>query len=576
MMTTPVANQNISFEDATEVARKTLHQLVSKRVAPTPENYCQVYREIAGIDSATPSTPPQMENIAWGSVITELIKQLEARQVGWTAARKRKSLDRVLATPSPVVLHNRIIALIQSWSRSESSIGVPDLEVCSFASSAPLASMEASAPEINRTAIPPADVAYEFEIIASLRERFADILESVIAAQLEPDKALVAEANALAARIRQLDDRNKLPKLTRDLEKFRIHLDKRLKNDSGLRDGVLRLLSLLLDNIHELVVDDNWLQGQLALVRQVLADPDDIHLIEEAERALKEIVFKQAVLKHSLNDAKSTLKDMVSHFINQLDEMSQSTGFYHDKLKYYSKVIHETDDIATLSKVFDELRHETQQIQLDTQRSRDAIVTVRTRVEDADNKIRHLEAELVKASELVREDQLTGVLNRRGLDDAFQRELSRSKRNHSPLSIALLDLDNFKRLNDAHGHQAGDQALVHMAKLVKATVRPHDIIARYGGEEFLILLPDTRIEEAENVIKRLQRSLTKHFFLNNNERLLITFSAGVALQRPGETKESLVSRADDALYEAKRAGKNRVFTAPLIDPTPQDMPRIKN
>ena len=567
-MTTPVANQNISFGDATEVARKTLRQLASKRVAPTPENYRQIYLEIAGMDSAAPSPSPQAENIAWGSAITELIKQLEARQVGWTAARKRKSLDRVLATPNPVVLHNRIKALIQSWSRSEPSTGASDLEVCSVASSTPLASMEASPPETSRTAMPPADVVYESEIVASLREWFADVLESVIAAQLEPDKALVAEANALAERIRLLDDRNKLPKLTRDLEKFWIHVDRRLKNDSGLRDGVLRLLSLLLDNIHELVVDDKWLQGQLALVRQVLADPDDIHLIEEAERALKEIVFKQAMLKHSLNDAKSTLKDMVSHFIDQLEEMSQNTGSYHDKLEHYSKAIHETDDIATLSKVLDELRHETRQIQLDTQRSRDAIVTVRARAEAADNKIRHLEAELVKASELVREDQLTGVLNRRGLDDAFQRELSRSERNHSPLCIALLDLDNFKRINDTHGHQAGDQALVHMVKLVKATVRPHDIIARYGGEEFLILLPDTGIEEAENVIKRLQRSLTKHFFLNNNERLLITFSAGVALQRPGEMRESLVGRADDALYEAKRAGKNRVFTAPLVDPMP--------
>jgi diguanylate cyclase len=211
--------------------------------------------------------------------------------------------------------------------------------------------------------------------------------------------------------------------------------------------------------------------------------------------------------------------------------------------------------------VLDELRAETRQIQADTQRSHEAMVAVRLRAEAADEKIRHLEAELVQASELVREDQLTGVLNRRGLDDAFQREISRAERSQSSLSIALLDLDNFKRLNDTYGHQAGDRALVHMIDVVKATVRPHDIIARYGGEEFLILLPDTGIDEAEAVIVRLQRALTKHFFLNNSEKLLITFSAGVAQLHTGETRESVVDRADEALYDAKRAGKNRVHRA---------------
>ncbi|MFY9329862.1 MAG: GGDEF domain-containing protein [Georgfuchsia sp.] len=568
MMTAAVANQDISFGDATEAARNTLRQLASKRMAPTPENYRQIYLEIIGMeDSAAPSSSPQPEKIAWGSVIADLIKQLEARQVGWTIARKRESLERVLATSNPVILSNRIKSLIQSWSRSAPAANALDMAVDCVAPSTVPASREASPQEAIHPAMPPLDVACENELVTSLREWFADILESVIAVQLEPDKALLAQANSLAARIRQLDDGSKLAKLSLDLQKFKVRVDKRLRNNTGLRDGVLSLLSLLLDNIHELVVDDHWLRGQMELVRRVLIDPNDIHLIEEAERLLKEVVFKQRMLKSSLNDAKSTFKDMVSHFIDQLSDMSRNTGAYHDKLDHYSQVIRDTDDITTLNTVLEELRHETQRIQLDTQRSREAILSVSTRAEEADLRIRHLEAELVHASELVREDQLTGVLNRRGLDDAFERELSRSDRNQSPLCIALLDLDNFKRINDAHGHQAGDRALVHMVGMVKATVRPHDIIARYGGEEFLILLPDTQIEEAENVIKRLQRSLTKHFFLNNNERLLITFSAGVALQRSGETRDSLVGRADDALYEAKRAGKNRVLTAPLIDPT---------
>ena len=99
-------------------------------------------------------------------------------------------------------------------------------------------------------------------------------------------------------------------------------------------------------------------------------------------------------------------------------------------------------------------------------------------------------------SELVREDQLTGSLNRRGLDDVFERERARADRRGTPLCIAMLDLDDFKRLNDTYGHLAGDDALSHLVKVVKDTLRSMDVIARFGGEEFLILLPETTVEAA--------------------------------------------------------------------------------
>jgi diguanylate cyclase len=98
--------------------------------------------------------------------------------------------------------------------------------------------------------------------------------------------------------------------------------------------------------------------------------------------------------------------------------------------------------------------------------------------------------------------------------------------------------------------------------VVKDTVRAEDTVARYGGEEFLILMPDTTLEDAAQAMTRLQRALTKHFFLHENEKLLITFSCGVALRQPGEDKDALLKRADQAMYRAKHSGKNRVVIAP--------------
>jgi diguanylate cyclase len=127
--------------------------------------------------------------------------------------------------------------------------------------------------------------------------------------------------------------------------------------------------------------------------------------------------------------------------------------------------------------------------------------------------------------------------------------------------VALLDIDNFKRINDERGHAVGDEALAHLAKVARNCMRPQDTLARYGGEEFVILLPDTPLDQGIEAMVRLQRDLTKKFFLDGAEKLLITFSAGVAQLSPDEDSESAIKRADNAMYAAKRAGKNRVLGA---------------
>ena len=204
---------------------------------------------------------------------------------------------------------------------------------------------------------------------------------------------------------------------------------------------------------------------------------------------------------------------------------------------------------------------DTRSMQMDMTRYRDEMVEARRNAEQAQGKVRKLEAELEHVSEQVSQDQLTGVLNRRGLDDAMQREMARAERRKSGLCVAVLDLDNFKKLNDTYGHQAGDDALMHLTKVVRKTLRPTDTVARYGGEEFIILFSETDLEQAVLVMRRLQRELTKRFFLHNNERLLITFSAGVAMLAPGESQDAVFARADKAMYQAKVQGKNRVVSA---------------
>ena len=185
----------------------------------------------------------------------------------------------------------------------------------------------------------------------------------------------------------------------------------------------------------------------------------------------------------------------------------------------------------------------------------------RETVQQNEARVHALETELVEVSSMVRIDPLTQVLNRRGLEEAMAVEQARAERDGTPLAVALLDIDNFKHLNDSFGHQTGDRALRHVSDMVKSALRPGDTVARYGGEEFVILLPATSVDEGVNVLTRAQRQLTRDFFLHNDEKILITFSVGMTGNRNGDNYASVIKRADDAVYMAKSAGKNRVHVA---------------
>ena len=317
----------------------------------------------------------------------------------------------------------------------------------------------------------------------------------------------------------------------------------------------------IMENIHALLDKGSWLSGQIANVQELIAGPISQISLADATRSLKEVIYKQGLLKDTLTEEKITVKNLMLSFVDHLGGIVSSTSNYHKTIGTYSEKVSKATNIGDLNTVLNDIMRETRNAQYDALKARDEMIYARQEVQKAEARVQALESQLVQMSELVREDQLTGSLNRRGLDDALTREIANANRRGTPLCIALLDLDDFKRLNDTHGHSAGDEVLKHLVKVVKDTLRRLDVIARFGGEEFLIVLPETTPEEAMFTITRVQRELTKRIFMHNREKLLITFSAGIALMGHGEGQGDMIKRADTALYSAKHAGKNRIVMA---------------
>ena len=173
-------------------------------------------------------------------------------------------------------------------------------------------------------------------------------------------------------------------------------------------------------------------------------------------------------------------------------------------------------------------------------------------------RVSELQASLAKMERLAHQDALTGLPNRRQLETDLKSEFAktdRAGRHAAPLSVVIFDADNFKRVNDSYGHDVGDYALRMIAALLSEELREGDRFGRWGGEEFLVVAPQTDLKSALNLAERLRYALAAHTFHTLGT---LTASFGVASFRPGDTPETLIKRADDALYESKSGGKNRV------------------
>ena len=523
--------------NAAQIAKATLHRLVQARLDPTPENYARAWIEAGGVANEGRQQP---DAAAWCQLIEQVVQGLEQRGRHWTTARKKESLLRVLAGSrgsAPQRLHERLTQLAFSWrgddedGRVETAYGDDG---------------------VSQTAAPAIDAAWP---------RLASGLQATLCAGLPSDDA---QGSALA---QQLDTQSRRwqggeidEALLHQVQQSCTEVRRVFVQRHQLVDEMARLVRAMTEGLTELAEDESWARGQADAMRSRLGEGNEapsLRGVRSAADLLSQTRRQQQRLRGERDRAREALRALVDGLSKELQTLGVHTGRFGDQLSHSLEGIESADTREQLEALVHDIVSASRSVQAEVADAGARLAAGREQAEALNQRVRELESELRRLSDEVSTDALTQVANRRGLAQVFEVEAARHARDGSPLAVALIDIDNFKKLNDTLGHAVGDEALKALAGQVRQALRPVDHVARFGGEEFVVLLPSAHVDEACEALTRLQRALSMSLFLHEGREVFVTFSAGVTQWRVGESLDQAVERADLGLYEAKRTGKNR-------------------
>lgn len=501
-----------------DLAKETLLRLAQLQQPPTPENYTRIYCELAGEPELL---PPRLVRLL------ELVVAKLPRTGERTCAALARARDHL--------------------KRNETAQALADVEEALLALP-PAHETEVSWVPLIRRLID----AWEHAAPGWTPERKLHALETIL--EEGQSRWLPRRLERFIAGLRQPPgETSSAPAAAPEID------------TAALTGALLELLAHTMHALELVGGDNDGIRAELGRLRHELLQPATdltpqvVRLLQERLDALLDPLQRALERKRQ---AEAELKRLLADFLSHLGRMSRETEQYQSQLQQAATAIEQADDLASVAGELRTVLQATRHMSESTRQAHEELERTRREAEDVDAKVRELEAQLQSLNERLVRDSLTGLYNRNGLEAAFSRAIQALRQGRIPsLTLGVIDLDDFKRINDLFGHQAGDDSLKFLAEIARQHLRDHDVIGRYGGEEFVVILPGTTAENAAEILRRLQRILTREIFFQDERHRVVTFSAGVAEVHPDDAWESAFERADQAMYRAKRAGKNRVFVA---------------
>lgn len=254
----------------------------------------------------------------------------------------------------------------------------------------------------------------------------------------------------------------------------------------------------------------------------------------------------------SIHQLNASVKNVIDNLLSRIQQEGQGLNSYSQTLETFAEQVTSIAQLSDLEELIGQLVSEAHQRTLENESFRQQIREMSKEVEDLDKRLKRVALDADT-------DALTGIYNRRAFNKKLSESLSKSRKN---LSLIMIDIDHFKKLNDQHGHLTGDKVLKFVASLIGKNIRGQDYLARFGGEEFVIILPDTSLESALCVANNIRNYLANQALYDSTNDLQLgrlTLSMGVAAQQDKDTPEKLIDRADKCLYLAKDQGRNKAI-----------------
>ena len=266
--------------------------------------------------------------------------------------------------------------------------------------------------------------------------------------------------------------------------------------------------------------------------------------------------------KHYIEEREAELRNIIDLLTRAMVSVDSENDAYHRKILEQGEKMEQITRLDDIRKIKSALEKEVQTLRETVRHKQDG---EQTRIENLAGQVKILREELALAKEESRRDGLTGTYNRKAFDDQLQSLVERNLIHRQDFALLLLDIDDFKKVNDTYGHPVGDRVILAMANTCNHMTRSDDFLARYGGEEFAILLPGASRRNARKKAKQICKIINDTRYTldhcHSGESLSLTVSIGVTAFKRGDTAVTVLERADQALYQAKRDGKNTVITA---------------
>ena len=501
-----------------DIARDTLKLLATRRLAPTPANYQAIYEEVAGL-------VPQVG-----------FPQAPLRRIATVLPTQTPSQKRIAQSFSAAVE-------AQDWTALQSAI-------------ADYAQLDLGVSLAKATLETPVALHRLDEVPHTLALQLARMVESTASALGEEDQRMCELTDQLLQLLRS--DSVALPKLERMLHNYSYRLSFTAEEQAQRQMSIHALLQMVGNHIASIAAHDQALQKQAQSLSAAMEAPWTLKQLDRIQARLKSLLFRHFEIESAGAEAHEQLKDLLNAHTQQMANLGKLSESHATALTKCAQQLQQAQDLGDLAAVLESVVHSGSALATENRIAQAQLLDLReqTRVQQA--QIAALTSALHHMEDSTRNDPETGALNPQGFTEALTTEAARNLRQPQATALAALQIDQLDTLRNVHGTQGIAAALIHLARLIRTTLRPQDAVGRTSAQQFAILFPATEPHACAQALARLQTELGKRPLRLEEQRIPLSFSAGVIAVSGLDTPAQALQRASLACEQAQHMGKHRV------------------